>query len=86
MENVSGHRPDDLEFLDANGIDRDEVSAALSRIFNEVCTHCIPHLRHLPAYQDIVEDASGFWVPVANALQLDDLWQQCSFTLRSPRR
>jgi len=36
MENVSGHRPDDLAFLDANGIDRDEVSAALARIFNEM--------------------------------------------------
>jgi aarF domain-containing kinase len=49
MENVSGHRPDDLEFLDANGIDRDEVSAALSRIFNEMIfgngapLHCDPH-------------------------------------------
>ncbi|TVY81044.1 ABC1 family protein MCP2-like protein [Lachnellula suecica] len=49
MENVSGHRPDDLEFLDSNGIDRDEVSAALSRIFNEMIfgtgapLHCDPH-------------------------------------------
>jgi aarF domain-containing kinase len=49
MENVSGHRPDDLEFLDANGIDRDEVSAALARIFNEMIfgtnapLHCDPH-------------------------------------------
>jgi aarF domain-containing kinase len=50
MENVSGHRPDDLEFLDSNGIDRDEVSAALARIFNEMIfgtnapLHCDPHL------------------------------------------
>ncbi|PBP25042.1 ABC1 family protein [Diplocarpon rosae] len=49
MENVSGHRPDDLAFLDANGIDRDEVSAALSHIFNEMIfgkgapLHCDPH-------------------------------------------
>lgn len=49
MENISGARPDDLEFLDANGIDRDEVSAALSRIFNEMIfgkdapLHCDPH-------------------------------------------
>lgn len=49
MENVSGHRPDDLAFLDANHIDRDEVSAALARIFNEMIfgtdapLHCDPH-------------------------------------------
>ncbi|RKF61284.1 ABC1 family protein MCP2-like protein [Erysiphe neolycopersici] len=49
MENVSGHRPDDLEYLDKNGIDRDEVSAALARIFNQMIfgkgapLHCDPH-------------------------------------------
>ncbi|KAF1970532.1 hypothetical protein BU23DRAFT_511455 [Bimuria novae-zelandiae CBS 107.79] len=49
MEYVSGHRPDDLEYLDSNGIDRDEVSAALARIFNEMIfgtnapLHCDPH-------------------------------------------
>ncbi|KAI9712525.1 MAG: hypothetical protein M1812_006834 [Candelaria pacifica] len=49
MEYISGHRPDDLEFLDTNNIDRDEVSAALSRIFNEMIfgdnapLHCDPH-------------------------------------------
>ncbi|KAI1008016.1 ABC1 family protein [Podosphaera aphanis] len=49
MENVSGHRPDDLKYMDANGIDRDEVSAALARIFNEMIfgngapLHCDPH-------------------------------------------
>jgi aarF domain-containing kinase len=49
MEFISGHRPDDLEFLDKNGIDRDEVSAALARIFNEMIfgtgapLHCDPH-------------------------------------------
>ncbi|KAK3050478.1 hypothetical protein LTR09_008389 [Extremus antarcticus] len=49
MEYITGHRPDDLQFLDANGIDRDEVSAALARIFNEMIfgpgapLHCDPH-------------------------------------------
>lgn len=45
----SGSRPDDLEYLDSNGIDRDEVSATLARIFNEMIfgdgapLHCDPH-------------------------------------------
>ena len=49
MEYISGHRPDDLEYLDSNNIDRDEVSAALARIFNEMIfgdgapLHCDPH-------------------------------------------
>ncbi|KAL3481579.1 ABC1-domain-containing protein [Aspergillus californicus] len=49
MEFISGNRPDDLEFLDANHIDRDEVSAALAHIFNEMIfgddapLHCDPH-------------------------------------------
>ncbi|KAL4927220.1 ABC1 kinase family protein [Aspergillus undulatus] len=49
MEFISGSRPDDLEFLDANHIDRDEVSAALAHIFNEMIfgdnapLHCDPH-------------------------------------------
>ena len=49
MEYISGHRCDDLKFLDSNNIDRDEVSAALSRIFNEMIfgegapLHCDPH-------------------------------------------
>ncbi|KAF2184443.1 ABC1-domain-containing protein [Zopfia rhizophila CBS 207.26] len=49
MEYMSGHRPDDLEYLDSHGIDRDEVSAALARIFNEMIfgtnapLHCDPH-------------------------------------------
>lgn len=49
MEFLSGYRPDDLASLDANGIDRDEVSAALARIFNEMIfgegapLHCDPH-------------------------------------------
>lgn len=48
MENVFGHRTDDLGYLDSNGIDRDEVSAALAHIFNEMIfgdtpLHCDPH-------------------------------------------
>ncbi|KAJ5787270.1 hypothetical protein N7457_002260 [Penicillium paradoxum] len=49
MEFIAGRRPDDLEFLDANNIDRDEVSAALAHIFNEMIfgdnapLHCDPH-------------------------------------------
>ena len=48
MEYISGHRLDDLDFLDSNGIDRDEVSAALARVFNEMIfgdtpLHCDPH-------------------------------------------
>ncbi|KAM3441401.1 hypothetical protein MY4824_001525 [Beauveria thailandica] len=49
MANEAGHRPDDLAYLDANGIDRDEVSATLARIFNEMIfgdgapLHCDPH-------------------------------------------
>ncbi|KAK0626883.1 ABC1 family-domain-containing protein [Immersiella caudata] len=45
----SGHRLDDLEYIDSNGIDRDEVSATLARIFNEMIfgdgapLHCDPH-------------------------------------------
>ncbi|KAJ5811059.1 hypothetical protein N7447_010575 [Penicillium robsamsonii] len=49
MEYIAGHRPDDLEYLDANNIDRDEVSAALAHVFNEMVfgdnapLHCDPH-------------------------------------------
>ncbi len=49
MEFLTDHRPDDLEYLDSNGIDRDEVSATLARIFNEMIfgknapLHCDPH-------------------------------------------
>jgi aarF domain-containing kinase len=60
MEYVSGHRPDDLEYLDSCRIDRDEVAAALARIFNEMIfgtnapLHCDPHggniaIRHNPS-------------------------------------
>lgn len=49
MEYVSGHRLDDLDYLDENNIDRDDVSAALARVFNEMIfgegapLHCDPH-------------------------------------------
>ncbi|KAK6204068.1 hypothetical protein LQW54_008529 [Pestalotiopsis sp. IQ-011] len=49
MANESGHRLDDLEYLDKNNIDRDEVSATLARTFNEMIfgrnapLHCDPH-------------------------------------------
>ncbi|KAL8802577.1 MAG: hypothetical protein Q9182_003742 [Xanthomendoza sp. 2 TL-2023] len=48
MEYIAGHRTDDLAYLDSNGIDRDEVSASLARVFNEMIfgdtpLHCDPH-------------------------------------------
>jgi aarF domain-containing kinase len=49
MANEAGHRLDDLEYLDANHIDRDEVAATLAHIFNEMIfgdgapLHCDPH-------------------------------------------
>lgn len=45
----AGCRPDDLDYLDRHAIDRDDVSAALARIFNEMIfgdgapLHCDPH-------------------------------------------
>ena len=49
MEYVSGHRLDDLKYMDDNHIDRDDVSAALAKVFNEMIfgegapLHCDPH-------------------------------------------
>jgi aarF domain-containing kinase len=49
MEYLPGARLDDLDFLDRNKISRDEVSASLARIFNEMIfgkdapLHCDPH-------------------------------------------
>ncbi|KAK5632133.1 hypothetical protein RRF57_007847 [Xylaria bambusicola] len=49
MANESGKRLDDLDYLDSSGIDRDEVSATLAHIFNEMIfgknapLHCDPH-------------------------------------------
>lgn len=45
----AGRRLDDLDYLDSEGIDRDEVSATLARVFNEMIfgddapLHCDPH-------------------------------------------
>ncbi len=60
MEYVGGHRIDDLPYLDTHEIDRDEVSATLASVFNEMIfgrgapLHCDPHggniaIRHNPA-------------------------------------
>ncbi|KAK0636163.1 ABC1 family-domain-containing protein [Bombardia bombarda] len=49
MAYEAGHRLDDLDYIDSNGIDRDEVSATLAHIFNEMIfgegapLHCDPH-------------------------------------------
>jgi len=49
MKCETGRRLDDLAYMDAEGIDRDEVSATLARIFNEMIfgdgapLHCDPH-------------------------------------------
>jgi len=49
MASERGHRLDDLAYLDAHAIDRDDVSAALAHIFNEMIfgddapLHCDPH-------------------------------------------
>ena len=49
MKCETGKRLDDLAYMDAEGIDRDEVSATLARIFNEMIfgdgapLHCDPH-------------------------------------------
>jgi aarF domain-containing kinase len=48
MEYIQGGRLDDLEFLDAHGIDRNKVSIELSRIFSQMVHlngwfHADPH-------------------------------------------
>lgn len=49
MQYITGHRPDDLQYLDSNHISRSEVSATLARIFNTMIfshdcpLHCDPH-------------------------------------------
>ena len=87
MEYISGHRCDDLKFLDSNGIDRDEVSAALSRIFNEMIfgdgapLHCDPHggniairkndSRRGPLNFDIILYDHGLYRDIPKQLQRD---------------
>lgn len=65
MEYVSGHRADDLQYLDAHGIDRDEVSAALARIFNEMIfgdtpLHCDPHGGNIAVRQNTTRKKPNF--------------------------
>ena len=65
MENVAGHRTDDLQFLDSNGISRDEVSAALARIFNEMIfgdtpLHCDPHGGNIAIRKNISRRSPNF--------------------------
>ena len=49
MQYITGHRPDDVSFLDSQNISRAEVSASLARIFNTMIfadncpLHCDPH-------------------------------------------
>lgn len=49
MQYITGHRLDDLAYIDAHSISRDEVAATLSRIFNTMIfapgapLHCDPH-------------------------------------------
>ncbi|KAI9652740.1 MAG: hypothetical protein M1821_007814 [Bathelium mastoideum] len=85
MEYVTGHRPDDLHFLDSHGIDRDEVSAALARIFNEMIfgtnapLHCDPHggniairlnnSRRAPRNFDVILYDHGLYRDIPNELR-----------------
>ena len=90
MEYISGRRTDDLDYIDSNGIDRDEVSAALARIFNEMIfgdtpLHCDPHggniairkntSRRKPNF-DIVLYDHGLYREISPQLQRDyaKLW------------
>lgn len=62
----SGARPDDLDYLDRNGIDRDEVSATLARIFNEMIfgdgapLHCDPHGGNIAIRKNSTRRAPNF--------------------------
>ncbi|KAG9199866.1 hypothetical protein G6514_007864 [Epicoccum nigrum] len=85
MDFIAGARPDDLDYLDRHGIDRDEVSAALARIFNEMIfgkdapLHCDPHggniaIRHRPdrwgkANFDVVLYDHGLYRDIPMALR-----------------
>ncbi|KAK2764026.1 hypothetical protein FQN54_009645 [Arachnomyces sp. PD_36] len=86
MEFLSGNRPDDLQFLDSNNIDRDEVSAALSRLFNEMIfgdgapLHCDPHGGNIAIRKnssrrktnfDIILYDHGLYRDIPRQLQID---------------
>ena len=66
MEYVTGHRVDDLAYLDACGIDRDDVSASLARIFNEMIfgrgapLHCDPHAGNIAIRHNASRGKGGF--------------------------
>jgi aarF domain-containing kinase len=66
MAYEAGRRLDDLEYLDSNGIDRDEVSAALARIFNEMIfgnnapLHCDPHGGNIAVRKNPTRGRSNF--------------------------
>ncbi|KAF8475024.1 ABC1 family-domain-containing protein [Kalaharituber pfeilii] len=67
MEYLPGHRLDDLRFMDEAGISRDEVSAALARIFNEMVfgsnapLHCDPHGGNLAIRINDSRRVGGWW-------------------------
>ena len=62
-----GARPDDLAYLDRNAIDRDEVSATLARIFNEMIfgdgapLHCDPHGGNIAIRKNETRRGIGYW-------------------------
>lgn len=85
MQFITGHRIDDLNFLDSNHISRDEVAAALARIFNTMIfapnapLHCDPHggniaiklneTRRYPHNFDIVLYDHGLYRQIPKDLQ-----------------
>ena len=87
MDYVAGARPDDLAYLDAHAIDRDEVSATLARIFNEMIfgagapLHCDPHggnlairpndSRRAPRNFDVILYDHGLYRDIAPRLKRD---------------
>ena len=90
MDYVWGHRMDDLEYLDSNDINRDEVSAELAKIFNEMIfgdtpLHCDPHggniairknnARRKPNFDIILYD-HGLYRDIPKRLRRDyaELW------------
>lgn len=87
MDFVTGCRPDNLEYLDAHSISRDEVSATLARIFNTMIfapyapLHCDPHggniairenkSRRYPYNFDVVLYDHGLYRMIDEKLRLD---------------
>lgn len=87
MSYESGHRPDNLEYLDSHEISRDEVSATLARIFNTMIftpgapLHCDPHggnisIRHNPSRRkpynfDVILYDHGLYRQIPEQLRVD---------------